>query len=130
MQSKVLLNILTTLMTTSSLPVPRKRLPAPISDTLITKKSNSSIKVSLYCKATHTDRYLNFQSHHPLEHKISVVQTLTHRAETTVTEPSDLAVEKDHVKSALKNCGLSELGFSQTVIGSLIALLKSTKGSL
>ena len=81
---------------------------------MITKKPDGSIKVSVYRKATHTDQYLDFQSHHPLEHKISVVRTLMHRAETTVTEPTDLAVEKDHIKSALKNCGYQDWVFSNS----------------
>ena len=37
-----------------------------------------------------------------------------HRAETTVTEPTDLAVEKDHIKSALKNCGYQDWVFSNS----------------
>ena len=37
-----------------------------------------------------------------------------HRAETTVTEPSDLAVEKGHIKSALKNCGYQDWIFSNS----------------
>ena len=37
-----------------------------------------------------------------------------HRAETTVTEPSDLAVEKDHIKSALKKCGYQNWVFSNS----------------
>ena len=35
-----------------------------------------------------------------------------HRAETTVTEPSDLAVEK--IKSALKSCGYQNWVFSNS----------------
>ena len=93
---------------------PEKDCQLPFLDTLITKKPNGSIKVSVYRKATHTDQYLDFQSHHPLEHKISVVRTLMHRAETTVTEPSDFAVEKDHIKSALKNCGYQNWVFSNS----------------
>ena len=92
----------------------KKDCQLPFLDTLITKKPNGSIKVSVYRKATHTDQYLDFQSHHLLGHKISVVRTLMHRAETTVTEPSDLAVEKDHIKSALKNCGYQNWVFSNS----------------
>ena len=101
----------------------------PFLDTLITKKPNGSIKVSVYRKATHTDQYLDLQSHHPLEHKIIVVRTLMHRVETTVTEPSVLAVEKDLIKSALKNCGYQNWVFSNSDRKSELSL-NPTKGSL
>ena len=93
---------------------PEKDCQLPFLDTLITKKPNSSIKVLVYRKATHTYQYLDFQSHHPLEHQISVILTLMHRAETTVTEPSDLGVEKENIKSALKNCGYQNWVFSNS----------------
>ena len=69
---------------------------------------------SRFTPKLHTDQYLDFQSHHPLEHKISVIRTLMHRAETTVTEPSDLAVGKDHIKFVLKNCGYQNWVFSNS----------------
>ena len=37
-----------------------------------------------------------------------------HRAETTVTDLTDLAVVKDHIKSALKNCGYQDWVFSNS----------------
>ena len=70
--------------------------------------ANGSVKVSVYRKATHTDQYLDFHSHLPLEPKINVVRTLMHRAETTVTEPFDLKVVKEHIKSALKVRGYED----------------------
>ena len=67
-------------------------------DTLVKRQADGSFKVNGYRKPTHTDHYLAFESHHPLEHKISVIGTLSHRADTVVTDPEDQQNEKEHVK--------------------------------
>ena len=41
----------------------------PILDILLSREENGSISTSLNRKATHTDQYLCFQSHHPASHK-------------------------------------------------------------
>ncbi|XP_078582762.1 uncharacterized protein LOC144865701 isoform X2 [Branchiostoma floridae x Branchiostoma japonicum] len=74
-------------------------------DTLTTVQEDGSLRVTIYRKPTHTDQYLNFQSEHPLEHKLSVVRTLFHRAETVITDPQDKQKEKLHITQALKTCG-------------------------
>ena len=41
-------------------------------------------------------------SHHPLEHKRSVVHSLLHRAQHLVSDENDKLLEMDHVKAALR----------------------------
>ena len=48
-------------------------------DTLISRK-NGTISINIYRKPTHTDRYLDFNSHHDKKHKVSTAATLLHRA--------------------------------------------------
>ena len=74
---------------------------------------DGSIKVSMFRKPTHTDQYLAFESHHPLEHKFSVIRTLFHRADTVVTYPEDQQREKEHVKTALCCCGYEDWSFKE-----------------
>ena len=65
-------------------------------------------KITIYRKPTHTDQYLNFSSNHPLEHKSSVVRTLTHRAKEFVTTSKDQECELKHVHNALLTNGCTE----------------------
>jgi hypothetical protein len=70
-------------------------------DTNTVKKDDGLVKVMIYRKPTHTDQYLNFHSNHPLDHKLSVVQTVHHRARTVISEEEDVKKELDHVNVAL-----------------------------
>ena len=52
----------------------------------------------------HTDQYLQWDSHHHLSAKYSVISTLTHRAKTVCSNPELLQIEMEHLRKALTNC--------------------------
>ena len=79
----------------------------PMLDTLTTRRTDGSLKFSVYRKPTHTDQYLQFQSHQPMEHKMSVIRTLTHRADTIISDPQDKEREMKHLKKVLSVAGYS-----------------------
>ena len=55
-----------------------------------------------------TDHYLQFQSHQPVEHKMSVIRTLIHRADTIISDPEDKEREMKHLKKVLSVAGYSK----------------------
>ena len=66
------------------------------------------ITTSLACsrlsvrKATHTDRYLDYFSHHDKSHKISTAETLLHRATKLPNTAQRKNTEINHVTDALR----------------------------
>ena len=58
----------------------------PFLDTL-PKPKGKEISVSVYRKPTHTDRYLEFNSSHPISAKKAVVRALMDRAENLCSDP-------------------------------------------
>ena len=69
---------------------------------------NTTIKTSVYRKATHTDKYLQFNSHHPTQHKRSVARTLLDRAKNIPSTDADKVSEVQHVVDALKINGYTD----------------------
>ena len=67
--------------------------------------SSSSLGIEIYRKPTHTDQYLQFDSHRPLQHKLGVNRTLNHRARNIPTSRKAKKKEDRHLKTALKACG-------------------------
>ena len=76
----------------------------PFVDTLVTPQADSSLSITVYCKPTHTDQHLQWDSHHSLSPKYSVIGTLTHRAKTVCTGPELLQQEPQHLRKALVRC--------------------------
>ena len=68
----------------------------------ITTRSGTRIEVNVYRKSTHTDRYLDFNSHHPMCHKRSVVSTLLRRVKNIPSTQEGKPKETKRVKSVLR----------------------------
>ena len=69
------------------------------------------VKIQVYRKATHTDQYLNFSSHHPLNHTLGAILTLYDFCDNNVTAEADAAKEIDHVNHAFGACSYLSWSF-------------------
>ena len=76
----------------------------PFLDTLVTLLADNSLSITVYHKSTHTDQYLQWDSHQSISAKYSVIGTLTHRAKTVCTDPEPLQGEFLHLRKALGRC--------------------------
>ena len=76
----------------------------PFHHTLVTLLADNPLSITVYHKPTHNDQYLQWDSHHSLSAKYSVIGTLTHRAKTVCTNPELLQRELQHLRKALVRC--------------------------
>ena len=76
----------------------------PFLDILVTPEEDGTLTSKVYRKPTHTDQYLQWNSHHNLACKYSVINTLTHRAKAVCSNPQLLTEELNHLESALTKC--------------------------
>ena len=79
---------------------PNEEGAIPFLDTLL-KPSGEYISVSVYRKPTHTYRYLDFNSSHPISAKRAVVRALMDRAENICSDSFILAKEVEHLGKVL-----------------------------
>ena len=75
----------------------------PFLDTLITPKEDDRLGTSVYRKSAHTDSYLQWDSHHTIQSKYSVVGIVYHRAKAISSIPQ-LLQEEQHPFQALRRC--------------------------
>ena len=59
------------------------------------------LDTNIYRKPTHSERYLNFKSQHPVEHKSAVVNALTHRANSLISDENNKRMELEHIRNVL-----------------------------
>ena len=59
----------------------------PILNTIVKPEADGTLFIIVYRKPTHTDQYLQWDGHHHLSAKFSVLHTLSHRASTVCSKP-------------------------------------------
>ena len=72
-------------------------------DTNTVRDQGGNITVTVYRKPTHTEKYLDYKSHHPTAHKRSVVNTLLRRARDIPSTEALKLAETEHVKKVLRD---------------------------
>ena len=61
--------------------------------------------MKVYQKPTHLERYLQFDSHHPVEHKSVVARTLFSRVTKICSNSNEQNIKEKQVFKALRNNG-------------------------
>ena len=80
----------------------------PFLDTIVKPEENGGLSITVYRKPTYIDQYLQWDSHHNLSAKFSIINTLSHRAKTVCSNPELLKQEKEHLRKALTQCKYPE----------------------
>ena len=75
--------------------------------TKVVSRRNGVAVIYVYRKSTHTDRYLDFSSHHEIKHKISTASTLLFRVSSLPSSHGGKTdtMETNHVRAALEANG-------------------------
>ena len=73
----------------------------PFLDTLVIPQPDGNFSTTVYRKQTHTDLYLQWDSHHTIAAKFSVVNTLLHRAKAVCSYSNLLKKGEDHLQKVI-----------------------------
>ena len=73
-------------------------------DTKLTQREDRTLSVTVFRK-THMDRYLHFNSHHPVSAKRAAVRSLFDRARNVTLQKEDLRKEEEHLTATFKRNG-------------------------
>ena len=92
---------------------PKEDGSIPFLATIITPKPDGTFTIGVYRKPTHIDLYLPWDSYHNLSAKYSVINTLSHRAQTICSTPQLLKNELQHLEKLLMLCKYSKWAISK-----------------
>ena len=76
----------------------------PFLDTLVKAKGDGNLSTSIYRKPTHTNQYLQWNSHHAIANKYSVINSLLHRAKNICSNLDQLDEELIYIDRELTAC--------------------------
>ena len=76
----------------------------PFLDTLVIPQNDGSLLTTVYRKPTHTNQYLQWDSHHAISNRYSVFSTLLHRAKDICSTKEQLEEEHSHIQKVLTSC--------------------------
>ena len=68
----------------------------PFLDILVTPKSDGNLSTTVYRRPTHTNQYLQQDSHHAISNKYSVISSLLHRAKDICSNQDQLEEEQTY----------------------------------
>ena len=77
----------------------------PFLDCSLQRDGTRHIISKVYRKKTHTDRYLQYHSHHPVHVRRGVVKSLFDRAARVTSKPEDLHTEEEHLRNVFSMNG-------------------------
>ena len=80
----------------------------PVLDLNVSRGVQGNLETSVYRKLTHTDKYLAFDSHHPICHKKSAAKTLLRKADCLSSSLDWKAEERKYVSNVLKANGYTK----------------------
>ena len=76
----------------------------PFLDTLVPPQADGNLLTTGYKKPTHINQYLQWDSHHAISAKYSVIGTLFHRAKEMCSTKQHLKEEHEHLQKVLTSC--------------------------
>ena len=82
-------------------------------DVNIQRQTDGSLSFDVYRKPTHTNQYIHFASHAPLDHKVSTIRSLTRRAAIIPSTQEARKNEDKRIKSALALNGYPDWAIKQ-----------------
>ena len=100
----------------------------PFLDTLITPQADGTLSTSVYRKPTHTNQYLQWDSHHAISAKYSVIRTLFQRAKEICSTKEQLEEEQEHIQQALSSCKYPRWALKRSKKKTMVHIQSRNKG--